>query len=133
MAPVEHSDPELRPLPPGRGYLVARADRETECVAATDAFFPTAGEKAPALYARLGDAMGALDGIASCYWGCRRGDHAIEYLLGRGSSATSAARLLLRSGYYDEALALIRTAAEIVNLLFLFRLSEHTFNEWQRL
>lgn len=133
MASVEDSDLELRPLPPGKKYLVVRADRETECVAATDAFFPTAGNKAPTLYTRLGDAMGALDGIASCYWGCRRADHAIEYLLGRGSSATSAARLLLRNGYYDEALALIRTAAEIVNLLFLFRLSEDAFNKWQTL
>ena len=46
----------------------------------------------------LGELLWWLDGIASCRWGCRGGDHEEEHLLGRISANASAALLLVRSG-----------------------------------
>jgi hypothetical protein len=75
--------------------------------------------------------MAALDGIGSCYWGCARGDHAAEYLIGRSSSTARAAFLLLESAYYDEALSLVRSLGELTNLLFLFGIRPAAASEWK--
>lgn len=129
----QDESPSARPLPPGQLYMEARSKREREAVEATDSFILNSGEKAPRLYATLSDAIAGLDCMASCYWGCRGGDHQIEYLVGRGCSSASAARLLFRNAYYDEALSLVRSVGEIVNLLFLFRLTPTAFSDWRSL
>lgn len=79
----------------------------------------------------LGELLWWLDGIASCRWGCRGGDHEEQYLLGRTSASASAALLLLRSGYTDQASGVFRGLAETANLLYLFTLSGKEHRIWR--
>ena len=78
----------------------------------------------------LGELLWWLDGIASCRWGCRGGDHEEEYLLGRISANASAALLLVRRGYIDPASGVFRQLAESTNLLHLFTHSSKDYQEW---
>ena len=80
----------------------------------------------------LGELLWWLDGIASCRWGCRGGDHEEEHLLGRISANASAALLLVRRGYIDPASGVFRQLAETTNLLDLFTHSSKDYQEWRR-
>ena len=79
----------------------------------------------------LGTALSYLDRIASCWWGCRNGLHIEERLLGKAVSNSSASLQLIRSGYYDEALGLIRQIGETTNLLCLFMQSPELNEKWK--
>ncbi len=81
----------------------------------------------------LGELLWWLDGIASCRWGCRGGDHEEEHLIGRISANASAALLLVRRGYIDPASGVFRQLAETENLLHLFTYSSKDHQEWRRL
>ena len=65
----------------------------------------------------LGTALSYLDRMASCWWGCRQSTHIEERLVGKVASNARAALHLMRAGYYDEALGLIRQIGETANLL----------------
>ena len=78
----------------------------------------------------LGELLWWLDGIASCRWGCRGGNHETEHLLGRTSASASAALLLIRRGYIDQASGVFRELAETTNLLDLFTHSSKDYQEW---
>ena len=78
----------------------------------------------------LGELLWWLDGIASCRWGCREGDHEVEHLIGRISANASAAHLLVRRGYFDPAFGVFRQLAETRNLLDLFTHSSKDYQEW---
>lgn len=58
--------------------------------------------------------------VSTCASGCKGGDHLHEYLAGRCYNLGCAAFSLIRIGYYDEALSLIRSMGEIANLQSLF-------------
>ena len=47
--------------------------------------------KAPRCLESLGTVLSLLDRASSCYWGCRGGDHVIEYFAGRVASSSRAA------------------------------------------
>jgi hypothetical protein len=78
----------------------------------------------------LGTAMSALYQVATCHLGCRGGDHIIESLVGRSYNLAGSALLLIRHGYYDEALNLSRSIAEVGNLLSMFCAVPTTFPKW---
>ena len=78
----------------------------------------------------LGEVLWWLDGIASCRWGCRGGDHEEEHILGRVSASASAALLLLKRGYVDQGSGLFRQLAETTNLLNLFTHSSMDRQDW---
>ena len=80
----------------------------------------------------LGELLWWLDGIASCRWGCRGGDHEEEHLIGRISANAFAAILLVRRGYIDPASGVFRHLAETRNLLDLFTHSSEAHEEWLR-
>ena len=63
--------------------------------------------------------------------GCRQDTHIEERLVGRAAGNARAALRLLRSGYYDEALGLIRQIGETANLVSLFVQSEESQEEWK--
>jgi hypothetical protein len=90
-----------------------------------------AGRRAPVTLRELGTVLSLLDRVSSCFWGCRGGDHVIEYLVGRAASSGRAALRLLRFGLYDEALATVRHVGEIANLLFLFTIDPRGLDEWR--
>ena len=117
-------------VPSGSDFLRALRDQERRCEENFDQWLPTAGIKAPQTVEELGTALFYLDCIASCLWGCRNGPHIEEHLVGRAASNARAVLQLLRSGYYDEALGLVRQIGEIANLLCLFVQSAESHQKW---
>lgn len=120
-----------RPLPDGEKYLYHLEQMESQCERATREWLAQAGDKAPQTRSTLLDTLAALDGAASCYWGCDRKDHTIRYMLGRCCGAAVASIRLLELGYYDESIGLSRSVGEIANLLFLFGKDPSVFEDWK--
>ncbi|WP_338830453.1 hypothetical protein [Bradyrhizobium sp. 27S5] len=86
----------------------------------TDQFFAEAGKSLPKTVDATGTVLSILYRLACCYYGCRGGDHQIEWLTGKFVSQAISAYRLVRAAQYDEALMLIRGMGEIANLLWLF-------------
>ena len=122
--------PDGRTVPLGSDFLKLVYDQEDQCEADTDEWLAKAGVKAPRCLAALGTVLSLLDRLASCWWGCLGGDHLLEYLIGRAVSNARAALKLLRSGFYDEALALTRSIGENANILSLFAHSTEAYERW---
>ncbi len=123
--------PRSPKIPIGAEFLDLLRQQERSCGASFDSWLPHAGKKAPQTIEALGTVLSYLDRIASCWWGCDGGDHQEERLVGRAASNARAALLLLRAGYYDEALGVVRQIGELVNLLWLFMNSNESLLEWR--
>lgn len=117
-------------IPVGTGFLDLLRQQERTCEASFDEWLLVSGKKAPQTMEALGTALSYLDRIASCWWGCVGGDHRQERLVGRAVSNARAALLMLRAGYYDESLGLIRQIGELANLLWLFMNSDESLLGW---
>ncbi len=89
--------------------------------------------KALETYQFIEVAVNNLSKYATCSWGCTSVDHKLEYLIGRVVNHSLGALKLMKIGYYDESLSLIRNLAEISNLLTLFLYDNKSFNEWSNL
>ena len=89
------------------------------------------GDKAPILVQGLDTLLSGLDRMASCFGGCRGGDHCAEYLTGRAVSSCTSAMLLMENGYYDEALSIIRSLGELANLMSVFAADKNEFRRWK--
>lgn len=118
-------------VPLGGDFLRVVRDQERRCEDTFDQWLPGAGVKAPQAMEALGTALSYLDCIASCWWDCRQDTHIEERLVGKAASNARAAIHLLRSGYYDEALGLVRQIAETANLTCLFVQSAESHEEWK--
>ena len=94
---------------------------------------PDLGEKAPILIQSLDVLLSYLERAAACFGGCHGGDHRAEYLTGRAVTSCQAALLLMSSGYYDEALSMIRSLGEIANLMAMFVSDMSRFERWKML
>ena len=129
----ENDQDMLAQIPEGLDFVELLWKQEDECEKLTDQLTPQIGVKAPQCLAQLGTVLSLLDRLSSCWWGCQSGDHLVEYLVGRAVGSARAVLRLLRFGFYDEALAIIRNIGEIANLLFLFRLDRTSLNQWQNL
>jgi hypothetical protein len=116
MTPDEHQK-----FPTGRAFLVRVQEIADEASKfADEEVLKAAGISVPASLDKLGDLLSLLYRLASCSWGCKGGDHQIEWLLGRVVNQAQSAHRLIRCGFYDEALMLIRGIGETANLFFLF-------------
>ncbi len=118
-------------VPEALDFLELVGEQEDSCEAETDELLTTLGKKAPACLEQIGTALSLLDRLASCWWGCRRGDHVIEYLCGRVASNARAALRLMRFGFYDESLLLCRAMGETANMLELFAMDNGAYEEWR--
>jgi hypothetical protein len=118
-------------VPEGRRFLRLVRKQEDSCAAKTRKQLPKLGEKAPLCFERLGTLLSLLDRTSSCYWGCAKGDHLIEYVTGRACSHTRAALRLMGFGFYDEALTLARSVGEAANLFFLFVNDQSELSRWK--
>ena len=118
-------------LPLGSEFLRMVRDRERQCEVISDNWLSDAGVKAPRTMDALGTALYHLDRIASCQWDCRQANHIEERLVARVTSNARAALNLLRSGYYDEALGLVRQIGETANLAILFVRCPKSHEEWK--
>jgi hypothetical protein len=75
----------------GADYFKVVRAQENRCEKLTRMRMPKLGKRVPECMEKVGEAMLIMDAAASCFWGCRGGDHNIEYLLGRASSSSRAA------------------------------------------
>jgi hypothetical protein len=74
--------------------------------------------------------LALLDCASACHWGAR-GDHRLEYLIGRATNSAYAAISLAARGYYDQALSSARTLGELANLVCLFAVDRKKVSEWK--
>jgi hypothetical protein len=88
------------------------------------------GERAPRIYREVGTALSLFLQIASCQWGCRGGEHREENLIRRLANLSFAALRLARFGLYNESISILRSVAELANLIELFTVSRDHMNEW---
>ena len=120
-------------LPIGDDFLDLVRTLEGQCESQTDEAIPMLGVKTPSTYRNLGNVLSLLDRLGSCFWGCQKGDHSVEYLAARAASHARASLRLMRGGYYDEALTLARGVGELCNLLQLFVADRSELDEWRKL
>jgi hypothetical protein len=92
------------------------------------------GVKAPECLKKLGTVLAEADAVGSCFWNCPGEGyeaHTVQYMVGRAASYGRAILRLARSGFYDEALSLVRSLGEIANLLMLFHLDSAAMADWK--
>jgi len=119
--------------PAGLAFFEVVNGLDAVCEKKTEEKLPHLGQKIPAAYEALGTVLSLMDGMGSCWWGCKHGDHVVEYLCGRLSSSGRAAIRLLKLGYYDESLIVIRSIGEISNLFCLFSAEPSALSDWKTL
>jgi hypothetical protein len=113
------------------GYLKLIRKLQKRCATETWAAAPKLGDNAPVVLEALDILLSYIDRAATCFGGCRGGDHRAEYLAGRASTSCQACLLLMSNGYYDEALSIIRNLGEIANLMSMFVADRSTFEHWK--
>jgi hypothetical protein len=118
-------------IPLGTDFLNLVRDHEDKCEISTRQRISELGDKAPKCLTSLGTVLSLLNRASSCFWGCRGGDHVIEYFAGRVASSSRATLRLLHFAFYDEALSLVRSIGETANLLLLFAKDDGSFEKWQ--
>jgi hypothetical protein len=121
---------EMAKAPDADGYMALIRTLQAECSDLTRQRASTLGEKAPVLLQALDVLLSYLERAATCFGGCRGGDHRAELLTGRAVSSCQAALLLMSNGYYDEALATIRGLGEVANLMSMFTTDAFEFERW---
>ena len=78
----------------------------------------------------IGTSLSALYDAGTCRRQCHGGGHILESLCGRAYNLSAAALDLMASGYYDEALNLIRSIGELSNLLIMSIFDKAALAAW---
>ena len=117
----------------GIHFLEVAWSRQDECERSSLERLPGLGDNCSTTLEQLGRVLELLDLMASCYWGCHGREHTIEHLVGRTVSYALAASRLINMGHYDEALSLVRSIAELGNIMSLFMAVPETMREWNDL
>ena len=120
-----------RAFPSERDFLEFQEAAVDLASQSTDEFTSQSGEKLPASLNGLGAVLSLLYRAACCAWGCKGGDHQLEWLTGRVVNQGASAYRVIRAGYYDEALMLIRGIGELANLLWLFKAQPSEVEAWK--
>jgi hypothetical protein len=92
------------------------------------------GKRAPRTYESLGRMIVRADNMGCCFFGCPGSSqeaHTLQYLCARSSSFARGALKLATMAFYDEALVLVRSLAEIANLFALFYFEKTSLQEWK--
>ncbi len=118
-------------FPVGREFLVLTQELADATSKDADKFCAQAGERLPRTMDAMGTVLSVLYRLACCHYGCRGGDHQIEWLAGKFVNQAVSVHRLVRAAQYDEALMLIRGTGEIVNLLWLFHEDRSELAAWK--
>lgn len=117
----------------GIAYLDAVLAAEARCESDTDNWVKQAqGKRFPHALDLLGQTLEIIEKAACCYWGCNNPSHDLERLSARIYNQATGAIRLNRTGRYDEALSLVRSIGEFVNLLTLFAIDPQKRVDWQQ-
>ena len=103
---------------------------EDECVEHSKTYLATAPSEFVDAFHWSDSLLGHLYQFSCCRWGCHGKEHVFEYLGGRKVSHALASSRLISTGYYDEAISLVRSIGEIANLLNLFHADNETIRRW---
>lgn len=117
--------------PNADGYMKLIRGLQARCADRSWQRAPKLGNKVPVLIEALDVLLAYLERAATCFGGCRGGDHRAEFLTGRAVSSCQACLLLMSTGYYDEALSIIRSLGEIANLMAMFVADKSEFERWK--
>lgn len=119
-------------VPEGTDFFRGVLRFTSRCETLTDEYLASESPQGRiSTHEHLGTLLSLLDRASSCWWGCRRGDHAGEMLVGRCCSYGLCVFKLARSGFYDESVSLARTVGEITNLAVLFVTDPSALQDWQ--
>ena len=124
------TNPPSTRIPEGFAFLKLLKCHQNSCADETTTNVAKFEKSAIRTIERIGTILSLLDRLASCYWGCGGGHHAIEHLVGRSVSHAAATIRLIYMGHYDEAWALTRNIAETGNLIWLFFLVPDEVDRW---
>lgn len=118
-------------IPDGDEFLILIDSRDQHKIQRTVGIYKEDTEfNSKEVYNSVGVFLRTLYRVATCGYGCKGGSHLIEYITGRGYNLGVAALKLLRLGFYDESLSLVRSISEIVNLFALFNVKPEVAQEW---
>jgi hypothetical protein len=121
------------PVPEGTEFLRGVLQFTSQCERCTDEYLESKSPRdSISTHEHLGTLLSLLDRASSCWWGCRRGEHAAEMLVGRACSYALCAFKLARSGFYDESVSLARTVGEISNIAVLFVTDRSALEDWRK-
>ena len=115
----------------GDAFLRQTWMKEDVCEQTTEEALAVLGVKAPQLLPAISQVLMYLEAVASCYFCCVSGDHALERLLFRSCNRARAAIRLARLGFYDESLLVTRAIGETTNLFALFKADPTSLEEWR--
>jgi hypothetical protein len=118
-------------FPIGRDFLATAQHLADVSSKATDSISTKAGDRYPKTLTGTGNVLCILYRLASCAYGCKGGDHQIEWLTGKFVNQAISAHRLIRAAQYDEALMIIRGMGKIANLLWLFRNDKNELTAWK--
>lgn len=118
-------------FPIGRAFLDLTQELADASSTGTDKFCGKAGKSLPQTMDATGTVLSILYRLACCSYGCRGGDHQIEWLAGKFVNQAMSTHRLIRAAQYDEALMLIRGMGEIANLLWLFYEDQGELAAWK--
>jgi hypothetical protein len=118
-------------VPEGMDFIKAVLGITSKCEQLTDEYLASKTPESIYTHEYLGTLLSLLDRASSCWWGCRKGDHVPEMLVGRSCSYGLCAFKLARSGFYDESISLARTVGENTNLALLFLTDPNTLHDWK--
>jgi hypothetical protein len=116
----------------GEELLARESQIENELERATNQLLASGklGSRAPEVYRKTGNALSFLMQIASCQWGCKKREHIRENFVRRLANYSFGTLRLTRLGLYNEAVALLRAAAELVNLIELLTIDRQVLQQW---
>jgi len=80
----------------------------------------------------IGTSLCALYQAATCHRKCWNTGHVFESICGRAHNLGASAFKLIRAGYYDEALNLVRAIGETYNIVLLSVFDKVAFAEWMK-
>jgi hypothetical protein len=123
--------PKSQRFPSGRNFLSVTQQLADAGSKLTDSFRTKAGKLYPKTLSETGNVLSILYRLACCGYGCRGGDHQVEWLVGKLVNQAVSAYRLTRAAQYDESLMVIRGMGEIGNLLWLFQHDKKELDAWK--
>jgi len=111
-------------------FLAWSAEQHAECEIETHTQTKNLDPRFAEFRSKTACLLNLLFDFATCAWGCAGKGHLVEAITGKCVSSARAAITLIDFGHYDEALALVRSIAEVANLFCFFIDDPDQYRSW---